>query len=53
MFLIMYKMIVKKLDTVGPKHPLETEHASRSADFQDTGNQINALHQIKIKTLID
>ena len=33
----------RKSDTVGPEHPLEIESAIRSADFQDTGNQMNAL----------
>ena len=39
----------RKSDTAGPKHPLKTKHACSSADFQDTGNQMNALHEIRIK----
>ena len=39
----------KKSDAVGPKHLLEIKHASSSADFQDKGNQMNALHEIRIK----
>ena len=39
----------RKPDTAGPKHPLKTKHACSSADFQDTGNQMNALHEIRIK----
>ena len=36
MFLIVYVvMIVKKSETAGHKHFLETEHASSSADFLD------------------
>ena len=32
-----------------PKHLSEIEHASSSADFQDTGNQMSALYEIRIK----
>ena len=39
----------RRSDTAGPKHLLEIKHASSSADFQDTGNQMNTLHEIKIK----
>ena len=39
----------RKLDTAGPKHLLEINHASVSADFQDTGNQMNAVREIRIK----
>ena len=39
----------RKLDTAGRKHLLEINHASSSADFQDTGNQMNALHKVRIK----
>ena len=37
------------MDTAGRKHLLEINHASSSADFQDTGNQMNALHKVRIK----
>ena len=36
-------------DTAGPKYLLEIKHASSSADFQYTGNQMNNLHEIRIK----
>ena len=39
----------RKSDTAGPKHLLEIKHASSSADFQDTGNQMNTLHETRIK----
>ena len=39
----------RKSDKAGPKHLLEIKHASSSADFQDTGNQMNTLHEIRIK----
>ena len=35
----------RKSDTAGPKHLLEIKHTSTSADFHDTGNQINTLHE--------
>ena len=34
-------------DTADPKHLLEIKQASSSVDFQDTGNQINARHEIR------
>ena len=37
----------RKLDTAGPTHLLK--HASSSDDFQDAGNQMNTLHEIRIK----
>ena len=36
-------------DTAGPKHLVEIKHASSPADFQDAGNQMNTLHEIRIK----
>ena len=39
----------RKSDTAGPKHSLEIKHACSSADFQDTGNQMNDLHEIRTK----
>ena len=39
----------RKSDTAGPKHLLEIKHASSLADFQDKGNQMNTLHEIRIK----
>ena len=39
----------RKSDTAGPKHFLGRKHASSSTDFQDTVNQMNTLHEIKIK----
>ena len=39
----------KKSDIAGPKHLLEIKHTSSSADFQDAGNQMNTLHEIRIK----
>ena len=39
----------RKSDTAGPKHLVEIKHASSPADFQDAGNQMNTLHEIKIK----
>ena len=32
----------RKSDKAGPKHLLEIEHASSSANFQDTGNQMKS-----------
>ena len=50
MFQIVYAiMILKELDTAGLKHPLERKRDNRSADFQDTGNQMNNLHKIRMK----
>ena len=34
---------------LGPKNLVEIKHASSPADFQDTGNQINTFHEIRIK----
>ena len=39
----------RKSGAVGPKHLLEIKHASSSADFQDKGNQMNVVHEIRIK----
>ena len=39
----------RKSNTAGPKHLLKIEHVSCSADFQETGNQMNTLHEIRIK----
>ena len=39
----------KKSDTAGPKQLLEIKHAISPADFQDAGNQMNTLHEIRIK----
>ena len=39
----------RKSDTAGSKNLLEIKHASSSADFQDTRNQMNTLHEIRIK----
>ena len=39
----------RKSDTAGPKHLVEIKHASSPADFQDAGNQMNTLHEIRIK----
>ena len=36
-------------DTAGPKHLLEIKHATGPADFKDAGNQMNTLHEIRIK----
>ena len=36
-------------DKSGPKHLLEIEPVSSSANFQDTWNQMIALHEIRIK----
>ena len=35
--------------TVGPKHLVEIKHASSPDDFQDAANQMNTLHEIRIK----
>ena len=37
------------MDTAGLKHLVEIKHDSSPADFQDAGNQMNTLHQIRIK----
>ena len=37
------------MDTVGPKHFSEIKHASGPVDFQDAGNQMNTLHETRIK----
>lgn len=43
-------MIVReKRDTSGLQHFLEAEHGGSSTDFQDTGNETNALPEIRIK----
>ena len=42
-------MIVKELDTAGLKHPLERKCDNKSTDFQDTGNEMNNLHKIRMK----
>ena len=39
----------RKSDTVGPKYFLKIKHASSPADFQDSGNQTNTLHETRIK----
>ena len=39
----------RKLDTAGPKHLSKTKHAIISADFQDRVNQMNTLHEMRIK----
>ena len=39
----------RKSDTAGPKHLVEIKHASSPADYQDAGNQMNNLHEIRIK----
>ena len=39
----------RKSDTACSKHLLKMKYASRSADLYDTGNQMNSLHEIKIK----
>ena len=39
----------RKSDIAGPKHLVEIKHASSSADFQDVGNQMNTLHEMRIK----
>ena len=39
----------RKSDTTDRKHLVETKHASSPADFQDSGNQMNTLHEIRIK----
>ena len=39
----------RKSVTGGPNHLLEKEHASASSDFQDTGNQMNVLLEIRVK----
>ena len=39
----------RKSDTAGRKHLVEIKLGSSSADFQDTGNQMNTLHDIRIK----
>ena len=50
MFRIVYViMIVKELDTAGLKHPLERKCDNKSADFQDTGNEINNFHKMRMK----
>ena len=50
MFQIVYViMIVKELDTAGLKHPLERKCDNKSTDFQDTGNEMNNLHKIRMK----
>ena len=36
-------------DTTDPKHLLEIKHATGPADFKDSGNQMNTLHEIRIK----
>ena len=38
-----------KSDTAGPKYTLEIEHACSPADFQDAGNQMTTLHDIRTK----
>ena len=39
----------RKSDTAGPKHLVKIKHAISPADFQDAGNQMNTLHEIRIK----
>ena len=39
----------RKSDKAGPNHLLEIKHASSSAHFQNTGNQINTPDEIRIK----
>ena len=39
----------RKSDTTGRKHLVEIKHASSPADFQDSGNQMNTLHEMRIK----
>ena len=39
----------RKSDAVGLKHLVEIKHDSHPADFQDAGNQMNTLHQMRIK----
>ena len=39
----------RKSDTAGPKHLLEIKHASSPTDFEDAGNQMNTLHETRIK----
>ena len=39
----------RKSDTAGLKHLVETKNASSPADFQDARNQMNTLHEIRIK----
>ena len=36
-------------DTAGPKHSLEIKHASSPGDFQDVGNEMNNLYEIRFK----
>ena len=43
----------RKSDAAGPKYFLEIKHASSPADFQDSGNQTNTLHETRIKTLVN
>ena len=33
----------------GPQNLVEIKHASSLTDFQDAGNQMNTLHEIRIK----
>ena len=46
---LITKWTVSVSDTAGPKHLLEIKHASNSVDFQDAGNQMNTLHETRIK----
>ena len=39
----------RKSDTTGHKHLVEIKHASSPADIQDSGNQMNTLHEMRIK----
>ena len=39
----------RKSDSAGPEHLLKMKHVSSPADFQDAGNQMNTLHEIRIK----
>ena len=39
----------RKSVTGGPNQLLEIEHAGASSDFQDTGNQMNVLREIRVK----
>ena len=51
--LLLVTMVLKihkrKSDIAVPKHLVEIKHASSPADFQDPGNQMNTLHEVRIK----
>ena len=42
-------MIVKESRIQQVLNTLEIKHASSPADFQDAGNQMNTLHELRIK----